>query len=220
MSEKVMSFAERIKARQEAAKAQATEAAPAPSPTPAIAEQPVKKFGQPKPLPEEEPKEPPYAPDYTARNSKRFGSTPKPLPNFEAEPEPKKEEEAPLGKVIQSFNVVTANKEAEETKDELSGSEAPAIVAQLKQKIHDLAKLEGADLRFEVGLLREMITANGDATRYLGEEDLGLFVRSLRRMTDNRIARDMATAKTSRAANKNSSEKLTADDIANALEML
>lgn len=105
-----------------------------------------------------------------------------------------KAEEAPLGKVIQSFNAATTVEVKKEI-DELSGQQAPEIVAQLQQRIHNMQLLEdGTELKHEMTLLSDMITKNGEACRYLLNEDLGMMVRQLRRMTGNRVARDMAAA--------------------------
>lgn len=122
-----------------------------------------------------------------------------------------------LGKVIQAHNTV-ANKsektvEAAEV-DPLSGVEASSVVKELQQRIAGLSSLEdGTELRGEVGLLKTMITSNGDACRYLLDEDLGLFVRALRRMTDNKVAQDMGRAKPSAKA-KAKEPTLSMQDVA------
>lgn len=128
-----------------------------------------------------------------------------------------------LGAVIAAHNTI-ANKslpEPEEKEvDPLSGVEASSVVKELQQRIANLATLEdGTSLRGEVGLLKEMITKNGDACRYLLNEDLGLFVRALRRMTDNKVAQDMGRAKTTKAT-KAKEVNLSAADMAGLLNDL
>lgn len=157
--------------------------------------------------------------------SRRFGAEATRAPiSGQTEPDKITEklvEEAPLGKVIQSFNsVITKDKDKEvEGVDDLSGKEAPAIVALMQQKIHNMQLLEdGTELKFEMAELSKMITANGDACRYLLDEDLGLVVRALRRMTDNKVARDMATTKKVGAGS--STPKLSQAEINAALDLL
>ncbi len=107
-------------------------------------------------------------------------------------PAPKAEE--PLGRVIQSFNVATANQAATEG-ELLSGHEDAEAVRIIQSKIQQLAGFEGAALAGEMKLLQKMLLDNPSACHYLIDEDLGLAVRAMRRMTDNRVAKDLGAAK-------------------------
>lgn len=135
----------------------------------------------------------------------------------------KEEEEGkvnPLPKVIQVFNVAGAAK-PQTMGSELSGMDPAVAVRTIQQHISDLASTEDGHLKYEMDKLSEMLTANPSACLYLLDEDIGLTVRALRRMTDNKVAVDMGRAKTSSKASKGlSSAPLTAADMADALDAL
>lgn len=191
-----MSFAERMKARQAelAATGQVPTtplaAPPAPTPTPAVVEEKKSAFGFKA-----------KAPETTA-----------PVV------EPTKEV-APLPKVIQAFNVAGAAKPT--IGESLSGIPPQEAVKVIQQKIMDISILEdGSDIRYEMEKLSELLIANPSACLYLMDEDLGLTVRALREMTDNRVAIDMGRSKKGSKASTSSSTKLTAEDMAAAMAEL
>lgn len=105
-----------------------------------------------------------------------------------------KEKEEPLGKVIQSFNVATTSQEKVEG-ELLSGHESSEAVRIIQTTIANLADAEGEDLKHEMQRLQRMLLDNPSACHYLLDEDLGLTVRALRRMTNNRVAKDLGAAK-------------------------
>ena len=69
--------------------------------------------------------------------------------------------------------------------------------------------------------LSELLLANPQACLYLLDEDLGLAVRALRKMTDNKVAIDMGKAKPRKSsADTGGSRKLSAAEMAAALDDL
>lgn len=136
------------------------------------------------------------------------------------EPEPTKEVASPLPKVIQAFNVSGAAKPT--MGEDLSGLPPQEAVKKIQQQIADLSKLENeVDLKYEMEKLSEMLVANPSACLYLLDEDLGLAVRALRKMTDNRVAIDMGRAKPKTGAKALGTAKaMSAADIAAALDEL
>lgn len=200
-----MSFAERMKARQaelaagKASTPLVTEPTPAPTPAPA-------------PTPE---------PSGLLARLKAKAPTPiaPTAPTPTAAPTTTKEVE-PLPKVIQAFNAL--NKEKPTTLGEsLSGMPPEEAVIRIQQRIQDMSELEdGTAIRLEMEQLSEMLLANPSACLYLLDEDLGLCVRALRKMTNNRVAADMGRAKTTKKAASSLSKPLTAADIQAALDDL
>lgn len=192
-----MSFAERMKARQaelaagKASTPLVTEPTPAPTPAPA-------------PTPE---------PSGLLARLKAKAPTPTAAPTTTKEVEP-------LPKVIQAFNAL--NKEKPTTLGEsLSGMPPEEAVIRIQQRIQDMSELEdGTAIRLEMEQLSEMLLANPSACLYLLDEDLGLCVRALRKMTNNRVAADMGRAKTTKKASTSLSKPLTAADIQAALDDL
>lgn len=148
----------------------------------------------------------------------RFGSTPS-TPS--SAPVAKKEERPePLPKVIQAFNAVGTKPVT--LGEQISGLPPKEAVLQIQQKIADISLLEdGTDIRYEMEKLSELLLANPQACLYLLDEDLGLAVRALRKMTDNKVAVDMGKAKPRKSsAATSSSRPLTAAEMAAALDDL
>lgn len=203
-----MSFAERMKARQaELAAGKATtpliaEPTPAPAPTP-----------DPSGLLARLRAKAPAAP--TPAAAPVAAPTPAPAPTKEAAPAVE-----PLPKVIQAFNAL--NRERPTTLGEsLSGMPPEEAVIRIQQRIQDMSELEdGTAIRLEMEHLSDMLLANPSACLYLLDEDLGLCVRALRKMTNNRVAADMGRAKTTKKAASSLSKPLTAADIQAALDDL
>ena len=133
---------------------------------------------------------------------------------------PTKEVVSALPKVIQAFNVSGAAKPT--MGEDLSGLPPQEAVKKIQQQIADLSKLENeVDLKYEMEKLSEMLVANPSACLYLLDEDLGLAVRALRKMTDNRVAIDMGRAKPKTGAKALGTAKaMSAADIAAALDEL
>lgn len=129
--------------------------------------------------------------------------------------------EKPLPKVIQAYNQIGGQAQATEG-ELLSGHEAPEAVKIIQQKIEDLSFADNnTDLKHEMAKLSEMLIANPAACLFLLDEDLGKAVRALRRMTDNRVAIDMAAARPNKGAKTGSAAKpITADEMADALDAL
>ena len=144
----------------------------------------------------------------------RFGSTPSaPVAKKEERPEP-------LPKVIQAFNAIGTQPVT--LGEAISGLPPKEAVLQIQQKIADISLLEdGTDIRYEMEKLSELLLANPQACLYLLDEDLGLAVRALRKMTDNKVAVDMGKAKPRKgAATDTTSRKLSAAEMAAALDDL
>lgn len=140
-------------------------------------------------------------------------SSPAPVAKKEERPEP-------LPKVIQAFNAVGTKPVT--LGEQISGLPPKEAVVQIQQKIADISLLEdGTDIRYEMEKLSELLLANPQATLYLLDEDLGLAVRALRKMTDNKVAVDMSKAKPRKgAASDTTSRKLSAAEMAAALDDL
>ena len=145
----------------------------------------------------------------------RFGSTPSSAPVAKKEERPE-----PLPKVIQAFNAVGTKPVT--LGEAISGLPPKEAVLQIQQKIADISLLEdGTDIRYEMEKLSELLLANPQATLYLLDEDLGLAVRALRKMTDNKVAVDMSKAKPRKGATTDTtSRKLSAAEMAAALDDL
>lgn len=145
----------------------------------------------------------------------RFGSTPSSAPVAKKEERPE-----PLPKVIQAFNAVGTKPVT--LGEAISGLPPKEAVLQIQQKIADISLLEdGTDIRYEMEKLSELLLANPQATLYLLDEDLGLAVRALRKMTDNKVAVDMGKAKPRKSsADTGGSRKLSAAEMAAALDDL
>lgn len=144
----------------------------------------------------------------------RFGST------LSSAPVAKKEERPePLPKVIQAFNAIGTKPVT--LGEAISGLPPKEAVLQIQQRIADISLLEdGTDIRYEMEKLSELLLANPQACLYLLDEDLGLSVRALRKMTDNKVAVDMGKAKPRKAAATSSSRPLSAAEMAAALDDL
>lgn len=242
-----LSFAERMKLKQQG---QAVSLSADPTPVQAPKEekpseqaQPVRRFGQPKVVEEPKAVEPSPAPASTG-GFRRFGQgLGKPsggsivppadssVPVAEEGPKeeaPQEVEEvpAPLPKVIQVFNQATAAGKGSvatngQTEGELlSGAETPEAVRMIQAKIQELEQTPEVDLRYEMQKLQPMLIANPSACLYLLDEDLGLMVRALRRMTGNRVAIDMAQAKPSAKAKAATSKPLSASEMESAFDDL
>ena len=147
----------------------------------------------------------------------RFGST----SSTPSAPVAKKEERPePLPKVIQAFNAIGTKPVT--LGEAISGLPPKEAVLQIQQKIADISLLEdGTDIRYEMEKLSELLLANPQACLYLLDEDLGLAVRALRKMTDNKVAVDMGKAKPRKSsADTGGSRKLSAAEMAAALDDL
>lgn len=198
-----LSFAERMAAlkKQPNIPASTIEPEPAPAPTPAPATKRV--FGQPMPaisvsgsptikVPVQVPVQvpAPALPEYT------------------------------VGNIIDLAN--EANKIAIKDKTEgealVEGAELPYDAIRIKQRIQEIQLFEGVSLRNEMAELKKLIKASPDACLYLMPEELGLMVRALRKMTDNKVAMDMGATK-ARASTKKDT-KMSAEELAAALDDL
>ena len=88
----------------------------------------------------------------------------------------------------------------------------------IKQKIANLQDFDGISLRYEMDELKKLIKASPDACMFLLPEELGLCVRALRKMTDNKVAVDMGATKAK--ATKAKPVQLSADELKAALDDL
>ena len=70
----------------------------------------------------------------------------------------------------------------------------------IQQRIYDLQKLDGTDLKVAMGKLRLMLLDNPSACQLLLPEDAGQMVAALRRMTDNKMAATLTAAKPTKAS--------------------
>lgn len=138
--------------------------------------------------------------------------------------EPVKVVEKPIE--IEVGNIILLANEANKIipKDKTEGEalvegDMPIDAIKIKQKIAEMETFDGISLRHEMDQLKKLIKASPDACMFLLPEELGLCVRALRRMTDNKVAMDMGTTK-ARASKKQVEIKLTAEDIAAALDDL
>ena len=191
----------------------ATEEVPANAPAPApTGFSRFRNTDQPNAAPTAEPKPSGF--------KSRFGSTPS---SSQASPQAlakKEERPEPLPKVIQAFNAIGTKPVT--LGEAISGLPPKEAVLQIQQKIADISLLEdGTDIRYEMEKLSELLLANPQACLYLLDEDLGLAVRALRKMTDNKVAVDMGKAKPRKSnADTGGSRKLTAAEMAAALDDL
>ena len=187
-----LSFAERMAAlkKQPNIPAPTIEPEPAPEPTPAPA--PKRVFGQPMPA------------------ISVSGSPTIKVPV----------QEYTVGNIIDLAN--EANKIAIKDKTEgealVEGAELPYDAIRIKQRIQEIQLFEGVSLRNEMVELKKLIKASPDACLYLMPEELGLMVRALRKMTDNKVAMDMGATK-ARASTKKDT-KMSAEELAAALDDL
>ena len=164
---------------------------------------------------------------------KKKGIVPTPNPaTVKLQPEANKEQEGqdtggeevskPLsedvGKVILLANQATKADESRVTEGELLSNEVPDSVHILKRKIQDIQNLDGVALRSEMDELRKLLQVNPQACMYLLPEDLGLMVRQLRKITDNKVAQVLSTTRTTKA--KAAPAKLTAEEMQAAFDDL
>lgn len=228
-----LSFKERLALRAKTIQAEPDKPAPAAEPKPVEA---PRRFGQPKPT------------ETTSDDQKLATSSnepqPKPsrfgggfkksipagdiLPEAEqAKPEGSVEEAqsaGPLPKVIQAYNTVGGQTNPVVTDGELlSGHEGDAVVKKIQEKIIDLGFADNeTELKHEMQKLQSMLVENPAACLYLLDEDLGRAVQALRKMTNNRVAADMAQAKPSRSprATDTSTKPLSLEEMNSALDEL
>ena len=126
-----------------------------------------------------------------------------------------------VGKVIILANQATKVEESRVTEGELLSNDVPDSVHILKRKIQDIQDLDGVALRSEMDELRKLLQVNPQACMYLLPEDLGLMVRQLRKITDNKVAQVLSTTKTSaKRAAKEAPAKLTAEEMQAAFDDL
>lgn len=164
---------------------------------------------------------------------KKKGIAPTPNPaGVKLQPETNKEQEGPetsgeevskplsedVGKVILLANQATKADEARVTEGELLSNDVPDSVHILKRKIQDIQNLDGVALRSEMDELRKLLQVNPQACMYLLPEDLGLMVRQLRKITDNKVAQVLSTTRTTKA--KAAPAKLTAEEMQAAFDDL
>ena len=146
-----------------------------------------------------------------------------PLPVETIEVVEKVVEQESIGNIILLANEahkIIPNSSRELTEGEhLVEGDMPVDAIRIKQKIAEMETFDGISLRHEMDQLKKLIKASPDACMFLLPEELGLCVRALRRMTDNKVAMDMGTIK-ARASKKQVEIKLTAEDIAAALDDL
>lgn len=199
-----ITFAERMAAMK--ASAGAASLAPSVSPLnlaeeePAVAAQPAKRvFGKP--------------------STPADSSAVSPIAEEEPKPVEEKKPEYAVGNIILLAN--EANKIVPKDKTEgeqLVEGDLPMDAINIKQKIANLQDFDGVNLRYEMDELKKLIKASPDACMFLLPEELGLCVRALRKMTDNKVAIDMGATRTK--APKDKPVQLTAAEIAAALDDL
>lgn len=102
--------------------------------------------------------------------------------------------------------------------EQLVEGELPMDAINIKQKIANLQDFDGISLRYEMDELKKLIKASPDACMFLLPEELGLCVRALRKMTDNKVAVDMGATRAKAAKAK--PVQLSAAEIAAALDDL
>ena len=102
--------------------------------------------------------------------------------------------------------------------EQLVEGELPLNTVRIKQKIAEMETFDGISLRNEMDQLKKLIKASPDACMFLLPEELGLCVRALRRMTDNKVAMDMGATKAK--IKKDAPVKLSAAELAAALDDL
>ena len=89
----------------------------------------------------------------------------------------------------------------------------------IQQRIYDLQKLDGTDLKVAMGKLRLMLLDNPSACQLLLPEDAGQMVAALRRMTDNKMAATLTAAKPTKASKEAKAKvALTAAEMQAALD--
>lgn len=126
-----------------------------------------------------------------------------------------------VGKVILLANQATKADESRVSEGELLSNDVPDSVHILKRKIQDIQTLDGVALRSEMDELRKLLQVNPQACMYLLPEDLGLMVRQLRKITDNKVAQVLSTTRTTKAkAAKEAPAKLTAEEMQAAFDDL
>lgn len=148
-------------------------------------------------------------------------STPAVSPVVTEEPEPVEapKPEYAVGNIILLAN--EANKIVPKDKTEgeqLVEGDLPMDAINIKQKIANLQDFDGISLRYEMDELKKLLKASPDACMFLLPEELGLCVRALRKMTDNKVAVDMGATKAK--AKKDTTVKLSADELKAALDDL
>lgn len=104
--------------------------------------------------------------------------------------------------------------------ESLVSGEMPEDAILVKQKIAELENFDGISLKNEMTELKKLIKASPDACMFLLPEELGLMVRALRSMTDNRVAMDMGASQRITKAKKQKETPLTAAEMAAALDDL
>lgn len=102
--------------------------------------------------------------------------------------------------------------------EQLVEGDLPMDAINIKQKIANLQDFDGISLRYEMDELKKLLKASPDACMFLLPEELGLCVRALRKMTDNKVAVDMGATKAK--AKKDTTVKLSADELKAALDDL
>lgn len=205
-----LTFAERMAAMK--ASAGAASLAPSVSPLNLVEE------------PEAQPTSVSQSPSQPTTPTKRvFGkpSTPAVSPVAVEEPEPVEpaKPEYQVGNIILLAN--EANKIVPKDKTEgeqLVEGDLPMDAINIKQKIANLQDFDGISLRYEMDELKKLIKVSPDACMFLLPEELGLCVRALRKMTDNKVAVDMGATKAKAAKAK--PVQLSAAEIAAALDDL
>ena len=91
-------------------------------------------------------------------------------------------------------------------------------VDEISQRISQLETLMGDDLRNEMSALKQAILENPSACSLLLDQDIGKLVSSLRRITGQAIASAAAKATKPKAEPKAKPAKLTAAELAAALD--
>lgn len=107
---------------------------------------------------------------------------------------------APIPKVITAANLANKNTIGQE-EAEISGETKQAL-DNIRQKIFDMQEMNNGELNGAMSTLREMLRANPAACSLMLPEDVGLMVRSLRKMTGNTQALVMGQAKTRKTSTK------------------
>lgn len=126
-----------------------------------------------------------------------------------------------VGKVILLANEATKAEAEKVTEGELLSSDVPDSVHIIRRKIQDIQNLDGVALRSEMDELRKLLQVNPQACMYMLPEDLGLMVRQLRKITDNKVAQVLSTTKTSaKRAAKEAPAKLSAEEMQAAFDDL
>lgn len=183
-----------------------------------------KVFGQPKPAPAEQPNRwatqrgetPP------AIELRQSGTPSKTARNTREEPSKVLAESLPeIGNIILLSNEANKILPADKTEGEfLISGDMPEDAILVKQKIAELSDFAGVSLKNEMTELKKLIKASPDACMFLLPEELGLMVRALRSMTDNRVAMDMGASQRTTKAKKQKEIPLSAAEIAAALDDL